>query len=196
MDGANDDCQRINADDADVFDVTDATILMMRPDAVNSTQISVSIGRRFLLLYFSMTLQNSVHGHAVHNSMDRLGNGHFFGGKRKRKKRKIINWIDKWNRDFSSSSGNYASSKIINQRVVFLLVFSLSPRRRRIRFVKAHAILRVRARTSFDVQHVWSYLGTSRLLQLHSIERQFKCVFVYLDLLGAAAYTRSTTNMI
>lgn len=89
MDGANDDCQRINADDADVFDVTDATILMMRPDAVNSTQISVSIGRRFLLLYFSMTLQNSAHGHAVHNSMDRLENGHFFGGKRNRKNAKL-----------------------------------------------------------------------------------------------------------
>lgn len=55
MDGvANDDCPHINAGDADVFDVTDATILMMRPDAVNSTQISVSIERHFLLLYFSM----------------------------------------------------------------------------------------------------------------------------------------------
>lgn len=55
MDGANDDWPHINADGADVFDVIDATILMRRPDAANSTQISVSIGRRFLSLYSSMT---------------------------------------------------------------------------------------------------------------------------------------------
>lgn len=54
-DAKNDDCPHINADDADVFDVTDAMILMKRPDAVNSTQISVSIERHFLSIYFSMT---------------------------------------------------------------------------------------------------------------------------------------------
>lgn len=56
----------------DAFDVTDAAMLMKRPDAANLIRIFVSSATNYLFPYFLMTLQNLEHVPVNHNNMDRL----------------------------------------------------------------------------------------------------------------------------